>query len=148
MVEQIARACGVTGEGAAPVVHHDLSRPALSDIPQVAHGIALTRRRLVEVHDAFRRPPVRGRMRGLTVEIDDPAIGAQVLARGSFAGVTYDSHDQRVEIMIGDASEARHHVMHSVPGVESVALTVNESPAREVLELRHGHGHTLVLIDQ
>jgi hypothetical protein len=81
------------------------------------------------------------------IEIDDPAIGAQVLARGSFAGVTYEAHDQRVEIMVGDASDAQRHVMHSVPGAESLALTANDGGAREVLELRHGLGHILVLIE-
>ena len=44
----------------------------------------------------------------MAIEVDDPEIGAQVLGRGPLLGVTYDSHDQRVEIMVGDAIEIVH----------------------------------------
>jgi nucleotide-binding universal stress UspA family protein len=84
--------------------------------------------------------------RKATIEVDDPEIGAQMLGRGALMGVTYDRHDQRVEIMIGDAHRARRHLMHSIPRVESIAMTVDEHSAIEALELRHGRGHTLVLI--
>jgi nucleotide-binding universal stress UspA family protein len=84
--------------------------------------------------------------RGATIEVDDPEIGAQMLGRGALVGVTYDPHDRRVEIMVGDAHRARRHLMHSIPKVESIAMTTDEYTATEALELRHGRGHTLVLI--
>ena len=84
--------------------------------------------------------------RRATIEVDDPEIGAQMLGRGALVGVTYDPHDRRVEIMVGDAHRARRHVMHSIPKVESIAMTTDEHSATEALELRHGRGHTLVLI--
>jgi nucleotide-binding universal stress UspA family protein len=84
--------------------------------------------------------------RRATIEIDDPEIGAQMLGRGALVGVTYDPHDRRVEIMVGDAHRARRHLMHSIPKVESIAMTADEHSATEALELRHGRGHTLVLI--
>ena len=84
--------------------------------------------------------------RRATIEIDDPEIGAQMLGRGSLVGVTYDSHDRRVEIMVGEADGTRRHLMHSIPKVDSIAMTVDERGAREVLQLRHGRGYTLVVV--
>ena len=84
--------------------------------------------------------------RRATIEVDDPDIGAQMLGRGALVGVTYDPHDRRVEIMVGDAHRARRHLMHSIPKVESIAMTSDDHSASEALELRHGRGHTLVLI--
>jgi nucleotide-binding universal stress UspA family protein len=82
----------------------------------------------------------------VSVEIDDPALGAQMLGRGcTLNGVTFDRHDKRVEIMVGDSSYPRRHLMHSVPDVESIAMTVDDL-GHEALELRHGYGHTLVVV--
>jgi nucleotide-binding universal stress UspA family protein len=93
--------------------------------------------------DAFTR---RNKGRRAAIEVDDPEIGAQVLGRGGLVGVTYDRHDQRVEIVVGDAHRARSHLMHSIPHVESIAMTVDERTGSEALELRHGNGQTLVLV--
>jgi nucleotide-binding universal stress UspA family protein len=84
--------------------------------------------------------------RRATIEVDDPEIGAQMLGRGSLVGVTYDPHDRRVEIMVGDADRTQRHFMHSIPKVESIAVTTDDRSRSEVLELRHGRGHTLVLV--
>jgi len=97
----------------------------------------------IEALDGFTR---RNRGRPATVEIDDPDIGAQLIGRGyALNGVTYDPHDRRAEIMLSDPANPRQHLMHSIPKVESIAMTVDES-AHEVLELRHGRGQTLVLV--
>jgi nucleotide-binding universal stress UspA family protein len=96
--------------------------------------------------DALNEFTRRNAGRRVTIEIDDPEIGAQMLGRGALVGVTYDPHDRRVEIMVGDAHRARRHLMHSIPKVESIAMTTDEHTATEALELRHGRGHTLVLI--
>ena len=84
--------------------------------------------------------------RRATVEVDDPEIGAQMLGRGALVGVTYDPRDRRVEIMVGDADRTQRHFMHSIPKVESIGMTADERGRTEVLELRHGRGHTLVLV--
>lgn len=82
----------------------------------------------------------------VSVEVDDPDIGSQLLSRGPLLGVTYDARDRRVEIMVGDADRIRGHHMHSIPNVDSIAMTADEQSGREALELRHGRGQTLVLI--
>lgn len=93
--------------------------------------------------DAFTR---RNAGRNVLLEVDDPEIGAQVTGRGyELVGVTYDRHDRRVEIMIGERNQPRHHLMRSIGNVESIALTVQEGGGPEVLEVRHGRGHTLVM---
>ena len=69
-----------------------------------------------------------------------------MLGRGALIGVTYDPHDQRIEIMLGDAKSTRRHLMHSIARVESIAMTTETRTGNEALELRHGGGHTLVLV--
>jgi hypothetical protein len=93
--------------------------------------------------DEFTR---RNRGHNTAIEIDDPEIGSQVLGRGALVGVTYDARDRRIEIMVGDTQRVRSHQMHSIPNVDSIAVTADESSGREALELRHGKGQTLVLI--
>ncbi|HEX6052292.1 MAG TPA: universal stress protein [Gemmatimonadaceae bacterium] len=97
----------------------------------------------MEALDGFTR---RNRGRPATLEVDDPQFGAQVMGRGYvLTGVTYDPHDHRAEIMLGDPNTPRRHLMHSIPNVESMAMTMDET-GHEALELRHGRGQTLVLV--
>jgi len=94
--------------------------------------------------DAFTR---RNAGRSVTLEVDDPEIGAQVSGRGyELVGVTYDPHDRRVEIMLGQAKLPRHHLMRSISNVESVSVATQETGEPEVLEIRHGRGHTLLMV--
>ena len=88
----------------------------------------------------------RNKGRRVTVEVDAPELGAQMLGRGALMGVTYDPHDQRVEIMLGDAKGTRRHLMHSITNVESIGMTTESRSGNEALELRHGGGHTLVMV--
>jgi len=92
--------------------------------------------------DEFTR---RNKGRRVAVEVDDPELGAQMVGRGALVGVTYDPHDERVEIMLGDAKSTRRHLMHSIASVESIAMTTENRTGNEALELRHGGGHTLVM---
>jgi nucleotide-binding universal stress UspA family protein len=110
-----------------------ITRTATSDAPLEWAGAL----------DEFTR---RNKGRRVAVEVDDPELGAQMLGRGALVGVTYDPNDQRVEIMLGDAHRARRHLMHSIPRVESIAMTTEDRSGNEALELRHGGGHTLVLV--
>ena len=109
-------------------------------------GTASTQRRR-EWGDALDTFTRRNSGRHVSIEVDEPALGAQILGRGyALNGVTYDPHDQRVEVMVGDAAEPLRHLMHSIPNVDSIEMTADDD-GREVLELRHGRGHTLVLVD-
>lgn len=110
-----------------------ITETATSDKPQEWAGAL----------DEFTR---RNKGRRVSVEVDDPELGAQMLGRGALFGVTYDPHDERVEIMLGDARRARRHLMHSIARVDSIAMTIEEQSGNEALELRHGGGHTLVLV--
>jgi len=100
-------------------------------------------REWTEALDEFTR---RNKGRRVSIEVDDPEVGAQMLGHGALVGVTYDPHDRRVEIMVGDAHRTRRHLMHSIQDVKSIAMTADERGGSEALELRHGHGQTLVLV--
>ena len=96
----------------------------------------------VEALDGFTR---RNRGRHAVLEIDDPRYGSQIVGRGyTLSGATYDPHDHRAEIMLGDATVPRRHLMHSIPDVDSVAMTIDDA-GRETLAIRHGRTQTLVL---
>jgi nucleotide-binding universal stress UspA family protein len=85
--------------------------------------------------------------RRMTLEVDDPAFGAQVEARGyRLRGVTYDPHDRRIAIMVaGDAGE-QPHLTRTIDHPRSIAIT-SSAGRDQALEIRHGRGHTLVLFD-
>jgi nucleotide-binding universal stress UspA family protein len=93
--------------------------------------------------DAFTK---RNAGRRIAIEVDDPDIGAQMLAYGALSGVTYDPHDRRVEIALGDPHQARRHLMHSIEKVDYIALTADERSNSETLEIWHDGGQTLVLV--
>lgn len=94
--------------------------------------------------DAFTR---RNLGRSVMLEVDDPEIGARVTGHGyALAGVTYDPADRRVEIMVGDPADPRRHLMRSVVNPEAITLTAGDDWRDEVLDVRHGDGHTLVAI--
>jgi universal stress protein E len=144
----------LVGSIASYVVHHAAQAVLAVPPPPAADALDLwlritgtassTRpREWGEALDTFTR---RNKGRRVAIEVDDPEIGAQMLGRGALFGVTYDPHDQRVEIIVGDAHRARRHLMHSIPNVESIAMTADERSGAEALALRHGGGQTLVLV--
>jgi nucleotide-binding universal stress UspA family protein len=93
--------------------------------------------------DAFTK---RNAGRRVAIEVDDPDVGARMLGYGALVGVTYDPHDRRVEIALGDPLEARRHLLHSIEHVDYVALTADERAGSETLEIWHDGGQTLVLV--
>lgn len=94
--------------------------------------------------DAF---SVRNAGRTVMLEVDDPAIGAQVTGRGyTFLGATYEPTAHRVEIMVGDASQPLHHVTRSVLHPDAITVTPSEVGDGEVLDIRHGRGHTIATV--
>jgi nucleotide-binding universal stress UspA family protein len=93
--------------------------------------------------DAFTKRNVGRR---IAIEVDDPDIGARMLGYGALIGVTYDPHDRRVEIAVGNPHQARRHLMHSIENVDYIALTADELAGSETLEIWHDGGQTLVLV--
>jgi hypothetical protein len=84
--------------------------------------------------------------RSVMLEVDDPESGAHVASHGyALVGVTYEAKADRVEIMMGDASRPLHHLTRSVLHPDAITMTAS-SDGGEVLDIRHGSGHTIVMM--
>jgi nucleotide-binding universal stress UspA family protein len=85
--------------------------------------------------------------RSVMLEVSDPAIGAQVTGRGyTFLGATYEPAAHRIEIMVGDAGRPLQHLTRSVLHPDAITVTPADSGNGEVLDIRHGRGHTLATV--
>lgn len=84
------------------------------------------------------------------VEVDDPESGALVQGSGfAFLGATYDRHDGRVELMLGDpGGQARRHLTRIIPGATSVDVQSDAEDQDLALRVEHGAGQTLVIFDR
>jgi nucleotide-binding universal stress UspA family protein len=92
--------------------------------------------------DGFTR---RNTGRRTKLEVDDPAIGAQTQETGyPFVGASYDAHDRRVELMLGESHAGRVHLSRSIGGVDSVAVVTEPSGRDAGLRIGHGSGQTLL----
>jgi nucleotide-binding universal stress UspA family protein len=92
--------------------------------------------------DAFTRRNV-GR-RG-TLEVDDPEIGAQAQENDyPLLGATFDSHDQRLELMFGEPGDRGHHLTRSIGNIREIDTLTNESGHDIALRIVHGTGQTLL----
>jgi nucleotide-binding universal stress UspA family protein len=92
--------------------------------------------------DGFSR---RNQGRHVALEEDDPALGAQIVASGlPFLGATYDPHDRRIEVMLGEPGPAGRRLAHGVGDVASVGILVGDDRADTALGIRHGKGQTLL----
>jgi len=79
-----------------------------------------------------------------TLEIDDLDIDAQAQVFDfPLAGVDWDSHDRKVEIMLGDTKRNGRHLTHSVAGVTSIGLMRDEHGRDVALRIAHGMGLTV-----
>jgi nucleotide-binding universal stress UspA family protein len=92
--------------------------------------------------DAFTR---RNTGRRGTLEVDDPDLGAQAQENDyPLVGATFDSHDQRLELMFGKAGDVGHHLTRSIGGVDEIDTLTNESGQDIALRVVHGKGQTLL----
>ena len=83
--------------------------------------------------------------RVVDVEVDDPAIGAQVQATGYvLRGIDYDPADRRVEIMMGDGPDGDAHLTRSISHVRSIAIASAPDGRDVAIEIAQGRGHTLI----
>jgi hypothetical protein len=64
----------------------------------------------------------------------------------ALVGVTYEPKAHRVEIMLGDASRPLHHLTRSVLHPDAITMTASPGGGGEVLDIRHGHGHTVAMV--
>jgi nucleotide-binding universal stress UspA family protein len=93
--------------------------------------------------DEFSR---RNTGRPVNIEVDDPAIGAQVQARGYILhGTVCDPSNNAIEIMLGSAPGGDAHLTRKIEGVDSVAISMDVRGRDAALEVKHGEGRTLVV---
>ncbi len=97
-----------------------------------------------ETLDVFSK---RNAGRRCTVEVDDPEIGAQQQASDvPFLGTTFDPHDQRVELMLGDNGDGTRHLTRDISGVTAIDV-MREEGGRDVgLRIAHGTGQTMLTL--
>jgi nucleotide-binding universal stress UspA family protein len=92
--------------------------------------------------DAFTRRNVGRRA---TLEIDDPAIGAQAQTHDCpFLGAAYDAHDERVELMFGEVPDVARHLTRSVGEVTRIDVLRGVRDRDIALRIAHGAGQTLL----
>jgi hypothetical protein len=90
----------------------------------------------------------RNEGRRTSLEIDDPEYGVLIQERGyPLRGVVYDPHDERVEIMLGDAEGTRRHLTRGIAHVESLDILQDSDGRDRVLRLAHGRGQTLLTLE-
>ncbi len=83
--------------------------------------------------------------RRVRLEVDDPDIGAQVQQAGfALLGVTYDHHDERIEVMLGDPRDRTRHLTRSIPHVDDVSIVALPNGPEHALRILSGRSQTLV----
>ena len=92
--------------------------------------------------DAFTKRNI-GRLASL--EVDDPDLGAQAQERDyPFLGATWDHHDERVEIMLGDFKGVGRHLTRGIAGVTSIDVMQDDKGRDVILRIAHGAGQTIL----
>jgi len=82
----------------------------------------------------------------VTLEVDDPGIGAMVEAKSyPLLGVDYDHKDGRITIMLGDSTIGGEHLTRGIPNPDSVSV-LTENGKDTALSIGHGKGQTLLTI--
>jgi nucleotide-binding universal stress UspA family protein len=79
------------------------------------------------------------------LEVDDPEIGAQAQEHDyPFLGATYDRHDGRVELMVGELRDVQRHLTRSIGSVSGIDVLTNERGRDLALRIAHGAGQTVL----
>jgi nucleotide-binding universal stress UspA family protein len=85
--------------------------------------------------------------RRASIEVDDPELGAQAQEDGyPFVGASYDYHDKRVAIMVGDPAPGRRHLTRGIGDVHSIDLLRDAQGRDWILRVEHGAGQTLLTL--
>jgi nucleotide-binding universal stress UspA family protein len=87
----------------------------------------------------------RNRERPTMLEIDDPAIGAQVQETGlALVGAAYDSHDHRVALMFASRTGRDVHFTRTLGDVRSLAVSSDSRDVDHALYIESDGGGTLL----
>lgn len=90
----------------------------------------------------------RNASRPTLLEVDEPGLGAQREARAlPLRGVSYDHHDDRVEIMLGDVEGAEGHLTHGVQAPTAIHLLVTPDGRDTMLRVAYRDGQALLRLD-
>jgi nucleotide-binding universal stress UspA family protein len=85
--------------------------------------------------------------RRASLEVDDPEIGAQSQEENyPFLGASYDHHDKRVSIMMGDLVAGGRHLTRGISEVHQVDLLKHQDGRDLILRIGHGEGQTLLTL--
>ena len=77
--------------------------------------------------------------------MDDPELGAQAQEHDyPFLGTTWDHHDERVEIMLGEFEGTTRHLTRGIGGVEGIDILRDENGRDWVMRIAHGRGQTIL----
>lgn len=131
----------------APVPVLAVPRPSAADVERIEALLAST----VESTEAARWPRMleafseRNAGRPTQLEIDDPALGAQLEERGyTLLGASYDRRGDRLELMLAAPAGGAGHLTHTIGGVTSVAVFTDPHHRDLALQARHGEGQTIL----
>jgi len=140
------------GSTSSAVLHGAECSVLLAPQPPVAERTALVRhmsgtssvREPAEWDAELRAFVLRNRDRRTTLEVDDPAIGAQVQESGlALVGATYDPRDQHLALMFGGARDGAH-LTRNLVHVHTVAVTSDPHDVDRALHIESEAGSTLV----
>lgn len=121
-------------------------RPSQVDVARIERQLSdspvAESARWPELLDAFSE---RNAGRPTQLEIDDPAIGAQLAETGyTLLGTTYDRRGGRLELMFGARAAGDAHLTHAIRGVTSVSVLTDPLGRDLALQARHGKGQSIL----
>ena len=107
-------------------------------------GEAIPRSEWGRVLDEFSR---RNAGRIATLEVDDPEFGAQAQQHDyPFVGATYDHHDDRIELMLGEMENSTRHLTRGIGDVKQVNVLQDNAGRDRILRIAHGSGQTILTL--
>jgi hypothetical protein len=79
------------------------------------------------------------------LEIDDPALGAQVQETGlALVGAAYDAHDHRVALMFAGRARGDVHFTRTLGDVRAIAVSSDVRDVDRALYIESNGGGTLL----
>jgi nucleotide-binding universal stress UspA family protein len=141
------------GSVATEVLRHAARSVLVAPEPPAAEAarLALRIRGTAEIVDPLSWPAVldkfsaRNTGRTAKLEVDDPELGAQMQLSGfALLGVSYDQHDERVEIMFGDGAVKTPHLTRSIARVDEISIAAPDGGPERALRILSGRGQTLL----
>ena len=85
----------------------------------------------------------RNQGRRTIVEVDDVALGAQIIESGfALRGAAYDHHDRAVTLMLGVGTTT--HMTRTITNIASIALYADATGHDAALRIAHDSGQTLL----